>query len=945
MKICFFTILLIMSSLCLAEDLARWAGLMNMVQKEITILEQSTNKKPPLEYRLLELYTERIKLTHEKNNQTFLAASSNGQKPLPKIFYFKETKKEYDLIVSYGLSLLKNDPSHPFYTHITFNLGLNSRDYGKSELTEKMLLDSISSANSQKNTSRQLMAEAALAEYYYNEKKYSKAIKHYLVVVQDKKNEWLAKHTYNLSWCYLQERQLEKAIATMGEALSYNSNPSYVKISDQMLSTLSSFYTFAGKPLEAMELFKKTSADPIPLLLNLASKTSEKGHKKETELILQNIYDLVSKNTASEFYEELLHAYLDYYKQYGNLRGHWHTALKLKHYYSKQQAQDLKNEAIEKLTNTAGFLQLKLTKDIKEAELSYNKEDLKQVLDYYDCLIVLEPSKKANYLYFKGETTYSVQKLPEAAAFYQSAISEAINAKNLKLAEKAVISLLDLTSHEKLPKQQNDKYLTYAYTQHVRLWPRDEKSRIIFPKLFEIFHRAQNDKKASGVILAYNKAFPEDSLIQQKLMTGVLDQLILQKNSLKLNAWITKFRKGLLSFQSIDLDRMEAALASIYFNDYLELAKNGEKLKAASGFEKLFHTHLNSASIRARAAMYASMAYLETGDTGKAYEWQMASLKNSSHDNNLSQRADVLKVTERLYKLQDFENSLELSHYMLKTFCSQRDDIQSRFFEVSILTSLAEKKTEKAELIASELSGCLKNSDSRQIALHEIFREHDKSKDLEKLKKFVISSNSPSIKELYKETLNSWYWNTKDEKLRSQILKEYESINDPDTNLWLKELSLYADAEKRVREIDSVVIWTENHFDGDAFNASLEKHIQEHQHFKSQYQSLLQSSQTDLVLKSTVLFSRLYHNMGKKITALSPKGLEEKTLEEFKIAMTELSNQFVNASSQYNEELKKVMTSKEILSQAGRSIASMEEIEPSHAIKENVILIDRRGKQ
>lgn len=921
---------------------------MGMVQREIKILEKSTNKKPNLEYRLLELYTERIKLTHEKNNQTFLASTTSGGNAAKESF-FTETKKEFQVITQYGLSLLKNDPNHPYFSHITFNLGLNSRDYGNGALTEKMLLDSISFAVSQKNSTRKLLAEAALADFYYNEKKYTEAIRYYLLITQNKDDQWIAKYKYNLGWCYLKERQFDNAISSMSEALSYQNNPKYVKISDQMLSTLSSFYTYAGKPLEAMTLYKLSTEDPIPFLLNLAAKTSEKGHGKETEVILKDVHNLIIKTKAYKYQEELLHAYLDYFKQYGKIRAHWQISQKLKNYYSNvindnAHKYDLKKEAIEKLKNTAGFVQLKLTKDIRENNLSFDTKDLKQVLDYYDYLVILDPEKKAHYLYFKGETNYSVQKLEDASQLYYASIDHAVRTKDLKTAEKAVNSLLDLTSHEKLAKETNKKYLTYAYTQHVRLWPKHERSKIIYPKLFEIFHEEKNDKKSSGVILAYNKSFPEDNELQQRLMTRVLDQFIEKKDAVKLLAWINRLRQGLLAFKADDLVKMDATLAAIYFFEYQEMAKKGDKVGAAAGFEKVF-LQQKSPAIKGQAAQFAALAYLEAGETQKTYQWQMTALENTSEEKILLQRAELLKVTERLYKLQDFSASSKMSQHLLKKFCSIKDDIQGRLFEVSIMTSLVEGHTQQAEEIIVNFSSCLKNLESREIGLLEIFREHEKNKDLNKLKHLVSSHNLNTLKNHYKHTLNAWYWNSRDEKLKRRILNEYASMNDPEATKWLNEHALFDEAAKKVAELNIVVIWKAVTFDGEAFNESLEKHLQEHQRFKLQFQSLLQSSQTDLVLNSTVLFSKLYLNMAKKINSLSPQGLDEKTLAEFKGAMSGVAGEFKKASSQYDEELKKVLKSREILSQGARSLASIDDIEAPHTLQENLVLVDQWGKK
>jgi len=97
--------------------------------------------------------------------------------------------------------------------------------------------------------------------------------------------------------------------------------------------------------------------------------------------------------------------------------------------------------------------------------------------------------------------------------------------------------------------------------------------------------------------------------------------------------------------------------------------------------------------------------------------------------------------------------------------------------------------------------------------------------------------------------------------------------------------------------------------------------------FKDRYQGLTQSTQVDLAILTTRLFSEVYSHIGESIQGLRPAGMEAQTMKEFQNAMKQLSTQFITASRQYDKNLDKAITSKETLAWGSRSIASVEEVE------------------
>jgi tetratricopeptide (TPR) repeat protein len=251
----------------------------------------------------------------------------------------------------------------------------------------------------------------------------------------------------------------------------------------------------------------------------------------------------------------------------------------------------------------------------------YKEKEMDMVLSYFTHLISLDSKRKVEYLYFRGETYFSVRRFQEAAPAYIEAVKEAKLVKNEELARKSLNSLLALTAMEVIEKEVNKKYLILAYTEYVGFWPRDEKSEQIYPKLFQIYHEDGNDASASNIVRSFNKAYPEHLKDQQILMTKILDMFIERKETKKLATWIHEFKKGFLVFSKDTIEKTEIILGNMLFMEYQDLAKRGDKLAAARGFESIYENKLYTDKVKSQSAFFASMTHLELAETEKSYRW------------------------------------------------------------------------------------------------------------------------------------------------------------------------------------------------------------------------------------------------------------------------------------------------------------------------------------
>jgi hypothetical protein len=256
-------------------------------------------------------------------------------------------------------------------------------------------------------------------------------------------------------------------------------------------------------------------------------------------------------------------------------------------------------------------------------------------------------------------------------------------------------------------------------------------------------------------------------------MTKVLDQLIDKKNTIKLNQWITVFKNGFLSFSKDTIEKTEIVLGNLLFMEYQDLAKNGQKLKAAEGFEGLYFHKLYPDKVKSQAAFFASMAYLELAETKDFYVWQMNAHSKMTESERLERRKEQLLMIERTYRLQDFTTAYKLSEFLLKHFCSTKDDTQDRFFEVAIMTSLVEENPSVSERIVKENSSCLKNVELSQMSLSQIFQYLDKKGDYYKLRSFVKRNSVEPFLTQFRYSIQRMFWEKSDLNIKESIKNDF----------------------------------------------------------------------------------------------------------------------------------------------------------------------------
>ena len=435
----------------------RWTTLNSLILKEEKAIKQRGSLGPKLQYRLLELKSEKIRLMIEKENEQFLNAKKRNH---PKSWYFKKSKKVFNTVKRMGLKIISKYPKFNKTARIYYTLALNERDYGDDKDTEYYL--KLSLKHAQKHDKIIHNAKASLAEYYYNNKNYILAVKYYNDVIKNKEDDWYTRHLFNQAWCLLKINQMDKALNNLEISFKESSNPRYISMREQILESFVVFFVHGKKIREGIIFYKDNVIDPTDYLISMAKKTAHKGLFKDTKAVLSKALDNAKALKRTKKVIEIRLNELDIYRNFKKFKLYFKTAVELNILsFKKEMTAIQRSEAVNKISSLVGYLQIRLTGNLKLNNKSYEDKKLEKIISYFKILANLDKINKEKYYYYIGETFYSVKKYKESATAYTEAINISINKRSIRdpstLQEKIFKSFLSLIGSTGFDKKLNLK--------------------------------------------------------------------------------------------------------------------------------------------------------------------------------------------------------------------------------------------------------------------------------------------------------------------------------------------------------------------------------------------------------------------------------------------------------------------------------------------------------
>ena len=876
------------------ESAEKWSKLMNLINREIQTIKNNKYSGPELKHRLFELYSEKIKLIKEKETQTLLKTDPKVIAEKGKDSFFKSSRDQYMIAQKYALSLVQQYPKYERISEIYYALAINSRDYGTSAETEQFLKMAIKTSKDP-NGKTMYNAKTALAEFYYNNKKYNEAITYYVDVLKKNDSEWYGKHLYNASWCYLKERNFKKALELIKESFETTKNKKYVSMKEQINNAIGIFYVQADATKEGIDFYEKNTTPSAPWLLILAQSSMNKNNFSITEEVLRAaLKDTKSrKDTNGEMKVHL--AQLDAYRESKQDDLYFETANNILDLFHKTKLdKDDIFLAMNKIKEVAGFMQINLVKDKNAEEVKYSKEDYKKIMRYFDILCSLDKPNKNQYRYYQGETALSTHDYQSALKFYVRAVMNSKLSKDSgDVTKKSLEAMLSTIELAKLKKQKEDEYTIFAFKNYVIFYPQAEKSQTIYQKLFGKYFEQHKIKKAVNIILVYKKYYPADIAIHREMLTQILDTYIKEKNTDKLAYWISKIDKGYLSFSADYIQKSIALLGGLLFDKYQALEKLGKYKEAMKGYESIYDSKQYPNRTKAEAAYAIATLHQQQNKAKDSFKWLRKSFDIYDNKDLIKVTPSILVLAKGYRLLQNFELSTELATLVAKRFCDSEYVGKDSFYEL-ILSNSAIENTEGKKLLSLE-------DNFKNCHIEKRFLEKTQNDNFERLisndqMKEVVTyfeghSDNDKIARQMGRYLKFKFWQAPAAQ-KDKLKQEITALNEKTPALNLNGMFMQYDRvqEFRKKVMDQKFAFTAlPKFDEEKYNSEIEQYFSIIKELNIEAVALSKESTPEEIILIRDVLAMPYYSLVDAINGFIPQGVDTKYLDGFKLGMRQIT--------------------------------------------------------
>jgi tetratricopeptide (TPR) repeat protein len=512
MRVIAILIILTFSSLSFSNT-KNWNQIYQSIQNDINLINKTKKKDTALLIRLFELMGEKYFLLQEKENEYKLLVleSDKYDKKLKNISNQKlQTLKELHRLSKILINRVKQ-PN--ILARIHYSLGLHFLNSKKPKMFEYHFLKASKLAKTEILTKD---INTRLAEHFFNEKQYKKALYYYQKILGDSKDPWYVKHLFNSAWCYLKLNKNKVALETILKSYEVYKRKPTISLGNQHLDSILLFYTFNSQSMEAVKFLEDNKQKNFTNLMQLLHYTFENGDKKETSLVIDEIEKL---KLSSEEYTTLLTKKILVYRTLKNYQGIRQTVTTAKDLYLKKKLSLKKlDEFITQVEGFTGFLQEK----IKHPNFlrSKNKAAYLNLIDVnFVTLATLNPKKRYIYFWMRGETYLSIKDYEKALNRYQVAIDLVLKNKNqVSLEETSKIFTSYFATIKEMEKREGKsraKALIYGYKSYLEVFPRSKLSADIYIRYFNVLQQSQSYGQSIEVLKKYHQNYPQAIRSQQ----------------------------------------------------------------------------------------------------------------------------------------------------------------------------------------------------------------------------------------------------------------------------------------------------------------------------------------------------------------------------------------------------------------------------------------------
>lgn len=927
-------------------------GVINEELGEISRLnKQIGSKKPTLLLRMAELYLEKARLINEAENRSWLMMSPEERLRRDEKDYFNKSLKNYMNAQKTCYYILKRFKNFKGRGEVYYILAFNAKEFQQPKRAGVFFNKALkySSPGSETN----IKAKLALAEMYYNQKKYKKAEPLYISALKGKKERWWTKDAYNLSWCFFRNRKEKRAISLMTKVHAMSGDKNYVDVRDMVERDLAYFYSATGQTKNAIAFYRKVGKNISSNLLKVGKFLKSKGRYEPAEGALSEAlkYSKDNRELAAIGIE-----LLSLYDRFGKVSDHLKVSEVL---YELDKSGHLSQDQHEKLKYQVAKMSAQLQKQVVAKTYRNMKKvrasKAKYATRYFQLQSKLEGKQNQKSIFHAAETQYAIDNYDEAAALYDQSFEIAKSQGDKKIMRLSLDGLLASLGGRGVSAATTDKYLMKSYGIYLKNNPRSSRSDKIYQRLFSSYYKKGDLKSAENVLEKYLFHFPKKHAQHEAMLARLMDSYREKDNRAQISKWVGKINQGEVKVTKAYASKLKLVLLSMQFDKVQKYSTSGNKVQALKGYSEIYNNPSSSSEAKKNAAYNIAILYHELGDKNKTYHWIMTALSKMSGKDVLKFDDSLLLIATGLFDYRETRKAANVYEMTFKKVCKLRSKNKVSLYKNASALYLSDGNIEKAIELTNYSKRCSVNTTARSEVNLDILYEAATQERWQYVKNLLKELESKSYN---KGSLIAPIAKLRDVLITRGRINQARSLDRKINVIYAKSKSsrksLPVEALDIVSayKIDSMIDISKQiarlklQFPEKTYNKLLKKKFVLLDKLTTKAVDLFKIGSGVGTVRGYKILVESYSNMAREIKSFTPNGSKD-YIKSFKKSMVSIANPILAKANDYKSEAKQKIINNKILSSynyyfmGGESMPIVPRFFPSR----KGVIMDRGGKK
>ncbi len=916
--------LILSSQLAYSQNLdSRRQNILKIIDEELSevnrLAKQQNFSSPDTLFRMAELNLEKGRHWLDFENEKYLKLSPEERRSANRSEYFNNSNQFFKRANTAAQTLAKKFPSYRNIGEVYYILGMNYREMGDHKAAQNYLKAALNKTPAKSSVRAKI--ELTLADYYYNNREYSKAIPLYESSIGKVNDKWWTKDTFNLAWCYYRVKNYNKAIDLMKSVHKRSSQKEYVDLRNDVNRDIGVFFVEGGRLPEAISFYRGQNIDFTKQMIHIAEKTMSDGQFKQADTLLVEAlkYEKDPKRKV-----DILMAQLNLYDKGNAVDKHLIASEELvKLNQNKLLDDDQRKSLTYHVDKKAAELQKSVASKIYANVKKTNDLRAKQAMRYFALSAQLNPKAGPEKIFFQAETAYAANKSKEAIDLYLAAFDGAKEAGQSKIMTQSLEGMLSSLASPSLNKKVADKYYVPVYQRSLSVDQKSPRAKSIYEKLFNAQVEQKDFTGADQTLTLFAKNFPGDFKTQEAMLAKIMEHYRGSKDYDKVKSYVSRINSGEFKVSQKYASALRSLMTKIQIEGVQSSLDKGDKAVALKGYHQIFESSESTPKARANASYNLSALYYELGEANKSYQWSTVALQQMDAGDVVKFSPSFLTIASGLFARQHLDQSADLSYRLMAKTCGVNSANKQNFYKNAIFISLADNELDRVLEMRRNAKTCKLPAAVMEEVDHEILKDliaHDKWTAAEDLMSELERSKSN-----YSALILPY------ESMRKRLISagntgEADRVASKQAMFYREALKLKQDIP--VEAIDLIAlrsmggVFNASHnikssrlsFPENAFNNGLKAKLKALDQLTVQVDQITKTGSGKAIVTSSKVLIDAYESVAEEIKAFTPPDKPQEYVDSFQKAMSEVWGPLMSHARKLRKDVELTINKNSILS-------------------------------